>query len=91
MCIGADNKLWIGTQGAGLDCFDLTNETFRHYSYSSSKPNGITGTDIWALTTDHLGNIWIGVVGNGVDMLNPATNEFTHYPIFPNYQLKKKN
>jgi len=83
MCMGKDNKLWIGTQGAGLDCFDLTHETFHHYPCRESQSGGITGSDIWALTMDRTGNIWVGVVGNGVDMLDCVTNKFTHYNILP--------
>lgn len=83
LCIGKNNKLWIGTQGAGLECLDLTTNKFTHYSYAENNKEGISGNDIWALTSDRKGNIWVGVVGDGVDMLDVSTNKFTHYAVLP--------
>jgi signal transduction histidine kinase/ligand-binding sensor domain-containing protein len=83
LCVSRDNKLWIGTQGNGLDCLDLRTEKMTHYSYTKKNKNGISGNDIWALTEDRKGNIWVGVFGDGIDMLDKATNSFRHYHVLP--------
>lgn len=78
-----DNKLWIGTQGGGLNCLDLTTETFTHYTFKENSETGLSGNDIWALFADRNSNIWVGVVGRGIDMLDTKTNTFKHYSLFP--------
>ena len=42
--LGRDNKIWIGTQGSGLDCFDLKTEKFSHYIHSDTSANCISET-----------------------------------------------
>jgi signal transduction histidine kinase/ligand-binding sensor domain-containing protein len=77
------NRLWIGTQGAGLDCFDLNTEQFTHYLPVKGDSNSISGTDIWALLIDRKGNIWCGVVSGGIDCFNPESGSFRHYRTLP--------
>ncbi|MFN8258121.1 MAG: two-component regulator propeller domain-containing protein [Bacteroidales bacterium] len=83
LCITKDNKLWIGTQGGGLDCFDINSEKFTHYPFDKNNKQGISGEDIWSLYPDSNGNIWIGVVGSGIDMLDRKSNTFKHFKILP--------
>lgn len=83
LTISPDNKLWIGTQGAGLDCFDLSTEKFTHYPPSVNDFQGPSGADIWALHTDRNGNIWIGAVGYRIDMFDRKENIFKHFRVLP--------
>ncbi|MFN8205998.1 MAG: two-component regulator propeller domain-containing protein [Bacteroidales bacterium] len=85
------NRLWIGTQGAGLDCFDLNTEKFSHYLPVKGDTNSIAGTDIWALIIDRKGNIWCGVVSGGIDCYNPETGSFKHYRVLPASMGKIEN
>ena len=60
-CIYKDSRglLWIGTD-AGLCSFD--GQSFRIY-----KPNeGMTASQVWAITEDDEGNMWFGSFGNGL-------------------------
>jgi signal transduction histidine kinase/ligand-binding sensor domain-containing protein len=90
LCISKDNKIWIGTQGGGLDCFDIKTGIFAHYPFFENRNDGISGSDIWSLMCDTKGNIWIGVLGKGIDMLDLKTNTFVHYKILPDgFEIKE--
>jgi signal transduction histidine kinase/ligand-binding sensor domain-containing protein len=73
-----DNGVWIGTQGAGMDCFNIITKTFTHYRHRDGNENSISTGTIAAITKDHEGNIWIGT-GAGLDRLDPKTGQFIHY------------
>jgi signal transduction histidine kinase/ligand-binding sensor domain-containing protein len=83
LCIGKNNKLWIGTQGGGLDCFDLKTEKFTHFTSGHDQTNSIGSNDIWALYSDRKGYIWVGTVGQGIDRIDPSTGTITHFPNQP--------
>lgn len=73
-----NNSIWIGTQGAGMDRFDIIKKTFTHYRHQDENENSISAGTIAAITKDREGNIWIGT-GNGLDRLEPKTGKFIHY------------
>ncbi|MEP6617286.1 MAG: two-component regulator propeller domain-containing protein, partial [Ginsengibacter sp.] len=73
-----NNLIWIGTQGAGMDCFNTVKKTFTHYPHQQGNENSISGGTIAAITKDREGNIWIGT-GEGLDRLDPKTGKFVHY------------
>lgn len=83
IALGRDNKIWIGTQGSGLDCFDLKTEKFRHYVHNDTVANCLSGNEIWSLAIDHNGDIWIGSVSDSIDKLDLETGVFSHYPVLP--------
>jgi ligand-binding sensor domain-containing protein/signal transduction histidine kinase len=72
------NYLWIGFYGKGLDRYDATTGTFRHYTKGNG-PGQLNNDQVYALAEDRQGNIWIGTNGNGVNILNPATNKIIKY------------
>jgi ligand-binding sensor domain-containing protein len=69
-----NNLIWIGTQGAGMDCFNIVTKTFTHYR----QQDGLSKGTISAITKDREGNIWIGT-SEGLDRLDPKTGKFSHY------------
>ncbi len=88
LAVDHKGKLWIATQGGGLDCFDILSETFTHYNHSGQHENEISGNSIWSVMVDRKGNIWSGVSGEGIDRLDVKTNTFRHYhPVAKNYHL----
>lgn len=91
LSISRDNKLWIGIQGGGFDCFDLTSEKFTHYYATNKESDGLSGNDIWAILADHRQNIWVGPVGNGLDLLDRSTNTFRHFNVLPKDEIVKDN
>jgi ligand-binding sensor domain-containing protein/signal transduction histidine kinase len=54
----ADGRMWIGTQGGGLNVFD--GERFRNYRAAQGLSNKIE-----ALAEDRDGNLWVGTQASG--------------------------
>ncbi len=73
-----DNQLWIGTQSAGFDCFDILKKTFTHYRHQPGNDNSVTTGMVTSFAQDHEGNIWVGTHG-GLDRFDPKTKKFAHY------------
>ena len=73
-----NNQIWIGTQGAGMDCFNIVTKTFTHYRHQETNDNSISKGIVAAITQDQEGNIWIGT-SEGLDRLDPKTGKFIHY------------
>lgn len=72
-----DGKLWIGTLGGGLDCYD--NGRFTHYKNIAKNSNSLADNNIGALAEDKSGIVWIGTLGGGLQSFNPRTGEFNTY------------
>lgn len=73
-----DGKLWIGTFGGGLICYD--NGRIIHYKKNiPERQNSLAHNNVLALAEDKQGIIWIGTLGGGVQSLNPKTGLFTTY------------
>ena len=80
VCIlkASDGKLWIGTLGGGLICYD--NGRIIHYKKNiPERQNSLAHNNVLALAEDKQGIIWIGTLGGGVQSLNPKTGLFTTY------------
>lgn len=76
-------NIWIGFYGMGLDKFDPGTNTFTHYRYNKSNPDGLANDSVTALLVDNDGILWVGNY-KGVDRMDPRTGKFTHYTHNPN-------
>ena len=60
---GSSGKLWLGTEGGGLNMFDPETDSFIHYMPETKNPFSINGTHINALMEDRSGILWLGAKG----------------------------
>lgn len=67
LCGGRDGRLWIGTSGRGLFCFD--GNKFEPVTPSE----GTCPSDVRAICEDDQGNLWLGVPDGGLARLRPQT------------------
>ena len=70
----ADNQLWVGTRGGGLNRFDRATETFTRINGDDGLPTEV----IHSMQLDNEGSFWLGST-DGLIRFNPKTNEFIHY------------
>lgn len=64
LCEGHDGRLWIGTSGRGLFCFD--GSRFQPVSMNEVRwPN-----DVRAIAEDREGNLWLGTASGGLTQLS---------------------
>ena len=61
---GADNALWVGTEGAGV--YRFADGDWAHFD----EQTGLSNRFVWSLTPGPQGNIWAGTWGNGAFRLS---------------------
>ncbi|RZM23856.1 MAG: sensor histidine kinase, partial [Pedobacter sp.] len=72
------NELFIGTEDAGLNKFDLSTRRFTHFN-SGPGPEEISSTNIHGLLLDG-SNLWIGTFNQGIYVKDLNTNRLVkHY------------
>ncbi|MDX1939661.1 MAG: two-component regulator propeller domain-containing protein [Saprospiraceae bacterium] len=71
-------KIWIGTFGGGLNCFNPATEKFTRYYHNSNNPNSISDNYVTSVVEDPAGFIWIGT-RSGLDRLNPENRAIKHF------------
>jgi len=76
-----DDNLWVGTT-TGLDLFDQTNNTFKHYNPTQNKE--IVEKNITAIYQDHRGRFWVGTTAGGLNRFYPQNHMFVPYQNNPN-------
>src|SRR6187399_1124080 len=78
LLIDAENMIWIGMMGSGLEKFDPATNTFTHFRFDPKNAFSLSGDSVTSILEDHLGNLWIGTF-RGLNMLDRKTGKFVHY------------
>ena len=78
LIIDADNILWVGINGSGLDRLDPATNTFTHFRHNAKDDYSLSNDTVNAILEDHSGNLWVGT-NQGLDLLDRKTGRFTHY------------
>jgi ligand-binding sensor domain-containing protein/signal transduction histidine kinase len=89
LAIDGQDRIWIATQGGGLNVLDIKSETIKQYIHKGNAKNEINGNEVWSLALDHKGNVWIGITAKGVDRFNPVSEHFDHYSVLPGDSSKQ--
>ncbi|HUA64296.1 MAG TPA: two-component regulator propeller domain-containing protein [Alphaproteobacteria bacterium] len=71
LCEGQDGRLWIGTSGRGLFCFE--DNHFEPVLFDKERPY-----DVRAICEDNQGNLWMGTSGAGLIQLRPQLAYILH-------------
>jgi len=67
LCEGQKGRLWIGTSGRGLFCFE--DDHFQPVIVGENR----WSYDVRAIYEDHEGNLWLGTYGGGLVRLRPQS------------------
>jgi ligand-binding sensor domain-containing protein/DNA-binding CsgD family transcriptional regulator len=79
---GLQGRLWIGTNGGGLNMFDPETETFTRYIHGPDNPKGISSNFIRDICQDQGGKLWIATAA-GLNRLDPETGKVKRFPADP--------
>ena len=87
-CVFEDskNRLWVGTNTAGLDYFDFETESFVHFSHLANVKNSISDDRIISIDEDNVGNLWVATK-KGLNKISLQENR----SVFPLPKNKTKN
>jgi len=83
-----DNKgnLWIGTDGGGLNRYDMRSGQVKIYD----EKTGINGNIVYAIADDDRSVIWI-TTNNGIYSIDAQTDKITHFTSQDNLQGQQFN
>lgn len=71
LLVDRQGRIWIGTEGSGVDMLDPNTVTFRNYHRQNETLSRTGGDAIKALAEDADGRIWVGTQ-SGLGIINPA-------------------
>ncbi|MFY9153393.1 MAG: two-component regulator propeller domain-containing protein [Prolixibacteraceae bacterium] len=72
----SDGKIWIATQGGGINILDADSMKFSHLTTE----NGLSGNDVLGILSDNSGTKWFST-NKGIENYDPSskTKPFTYY------------
>ncbi len=74
-------KIWIGTDGTGINVFDPGTELFKVYYPNESGASGLTESFVNCLLEDRAGTIWVGGQNDGLFRYDRERDHFDPYPL----------
>lgn len=72
-------RIWIGTDGGGLNLFDEADNYFYHFRHDSNDPNTLSTDKILYLEESYDGSIWVCTWDAGLNKFNPENKRVTRY------------
>lgn len=69
-------KIWVGTVGGGLNCFDPTTGKFKRYEHKPANRTSLSHNRVLSLLEDHSGTLWVGTAG-GLNRFERSSETFT--------------
>ena len=78
--VTADQRIWLGTDGNGLDKLDRSTGKFINYKHNVADTSSISDNVITTILADKSGDLWIGSLNNGgLNKLDKQHQQFRHY------------
>ncbi|MEN8223501.1 MAG: two-component regulator propeller domain-containing protein [Acidobacteriota bacterium] len=77
-------KIWIGTNGGGVNRFDPIKQNFIHFKNDVDNSESLSSNFVWDIYEDSKGIIWVGTLGGGLNKLQ--WDEKTGEPFFIRFQ-----
>ena len=74
--------LWIGTGVGGLNRFDPTTQSFKHYRHDPNDPTSIDSDRVLAVFQDHRWRLWVGTE-LGLHLFDRRTDSFKRIETTP--------
>lgn len=71
-----DSVYWIGTNGGGLNSFDIKNSFLKRYTVQNGLPNNVINT----IVDDNSGNLWLST-NKGISKFDIKGKTFTNYDV----------
>ncbi len=76
---GKDGKIWIGTDGGGLDHYDPFTGSFSNFDHDTKDPRSLSNNYVISLLEDSTGRVWAGTYQGGLNLVDPKTGFSTKY------------
>lgn len=73
-----DEKIWIATEGGGLNCMDKTTGKFTYHLHDPKK-NSLPSNNVKSIVMDHDHHLWAATFRGGLSCYNPHKNSFRNF------------
>ncbi len=67
-----DGRLFVATDGGGLNILDPTGDEVAVYSYYPGQKTGLNSNALFCLWEDRTGNVWMGTYNGGINIYKPG-------------------
>lgn len=72
-----ENRIWVGTDGAGLDLLDPQKGKIRHFEHEGK--NSLSNNYLLSIYQQSPDSVWVGTYQGGLNLLNPYSGICKHY------------
>ena len=83
LCIDASNRLWVGTDGAGLCEYDKSTGTWTRYRHDPANDNSLSDNVVVSIAEGSDAILWVGTQTGGLNRFDRATGNWTHFAHSP--------
>jgi ligand-binding sensor domain-containing protein/DNA-binding CsgD family transcriptional regulator len=87
MALDTQEKLWICTEGDGLNIFDIKTKTYQHIKHQSTTNGALNSDHTYSVYFDDDNMAWIGTFDKGVNKYDPYQIKFNE-SLFTSGDLK---
>ena len=77
------NRLWIGTEDAGINIYDAKSGEISQYRHDTFVRSSLNHNSIWSIYEDRAGNMWVGTYAHGINLLTRRKSSFHHHKHHP--------
>ncbi|TDN95081.1 two component regulator with propeller domain [Salegentibacter sp. 24] len=74
-----NDKIWIGTDGGGLDLYDPRTGNIDNYSHVEGIKHSLSNNYILSILEDSKKRVWVGTYQGGLNKLDTGTGKSKHY------------
>lgn len=71
MAVAPDGKIWICTEGQGINICDPSDKTFRYLKHENKISGSLSSNHIYSVYFDNDKMLWIGTFDKGIDYFSP--------------------
>ena len=79
LAVSSDNKIWIGTDGGGLDHYDPITRKYKNHAHRPNLTSSLSNNYIISLKEDSKGRLWAGTYQGGLNRLDQSSGKFYQY------------
>lgn len=76
ICKGADGRLYLATDGGGLNIHDATTSLFEKVNYKIGESTALNSNALFCFLQDNTGNLWIGTYNGGLNIYKANKTRF---------------
>lgn len=80
ICIDQENRIWVGTHGYGLGCYDQQKKQFESIQIPIESEKNIQD-DIYRIFYDNYNNLLIGTANGGIKIISLVDKQLKPFPI----------